>query len=166
VIAAFLEQFTGPESHRAKAQHPAHLVGGIDYHSFGQVFLRPYAWASTAENPPPNDEVVAAIGLAMAAAAGATPDGVEYTAGGWYDDLYPSSGVCADWLFNVTSSNPDEVKDGVAFTAELRDLGQFGFVLPDSEIVPTAEEQLASLKEFARGVLLLQKGKGWSKLGQ
>jgi hypothetical protein len=129
-IAEFLEQFTGPESKRKQHQHPAHLVGGIDYHSFGQIFLRPYAWASTEENPPPNDEIVAAIGQAMADAAEATPDGVPYTSGGWFDDLYPSSGVCADYLFNITSSNPDEVKDGIAFTAELRDRGQFGFVLP------------------------------------
>ena len=123
------------------------LLGGIDYHSFGQIFLRPYAWASTEGNPPPNDGIVAEIGDAMAVAAEATPDGAPYTAGGWYDDLYPSSGVCADWLYNVTYPH------GVSFTAELRDTGQFGFVLPDSEILPTAEEQLASLKEYTRRVL-------------
>ena len=123
------------------------LLGGIDYHSFGQIFLRPYAWSSTEGNPPPNDGIVAEIGDAMAVAAEATPDGAPYTAGGWYDDLYPSSGVCADWLYNVTYPH------GVSFTAELRDTGQFGFVLPDSEILPTAEEQLASLKEYTRRVL-------------
>ncbi len=163
-IAEFLSQFTGPEGKRNKAKHPAHLVGGIDYHSFGQVFLRPYAWASTTTNPPPNDDDVAAIGQAMADAAGATPDGVPYTSGGWHDDLYPSSGVCGDYLYNITSSNPDEIKDGIAFTAELRDLGQFGFVLPDSEIVPTGVEQVAALKEFVRGVLSQRRGKDWSSL--
>ena len=163
-IAEFLSQFVGPETKRKQAKHPAHLVGGIDYHSFGQVFLRPYAWASTEANPPPNDEVVSVIGQAMADAAGATPEGVPYTSGGWYDDLYPSSGVCGDYLYNITSSNPDEIKDGVAFTAELRDLGFYGFVLPDSEIVPTGVEQMAALKEFVRGVLVHRRGEDWSSL--
>jgi hypothetical protein len=41
----------------------------------------------------------------------------------------------------------------VAFTSELRDTGQFGFVLPDSEIVPTGVEQMAATVEFAVRVL-------------
>ena len=61
---------------RCCSKHPAHIRGGIDYHSFGQIFLRPYAWASTATNPPANDEEVARLGQAMADAAAATPDGV------------------------------------------------------------------------------------------
>ena len=39
-------------------------------------------------------------------------------------------------------------------------LGQFGFVLPDSEIRPVGIEQLAALVEFARGVLA--KNERWA----
>ena len=76
--------------------------------------------------------------------------------------------VRRDWLYSLTSPH------GVVFTNELRDTGQtpavlglatpepsspaakslssvlvpgtFGFVLPDSEIRPTGEEQVAALK--------------------
>jgi hypothetical protein len=40
-----------------------------------------------------------------------------------------------------------------SFGAELRDRGQFGFLLPEEQIIPTGEENWAFFKAFARHVL-------------
>ena len=87
----------------------------------------------------------------MADATSQVPEGVPYTHGPWFDALYPSSGVFQDYIAHLVGTG--DYGYGVGITAELRDLGQFGFVLPDSEIVPVGLEQVASLKQFATRVL-------------
>lgn len=53
--------------------------------------------------------------------------------------LYPASGGSDDWAKGV-------IKMKYAYTIELRDQGQYGFVLPASYIQPTAREAFAALK--------------------
>jgi hypothetical protein len=59
----------GPAAAAAKQprrrRRRTNLLGGIDIHSFGQIFLRPYAWATT---PPPNDAAVVSTSFADAPA--------------------------------------------------------------------------------------------------
>jgi hypothetical protein len=43
-----------------------------------------------------------------------------------------------DWTYAVAN-----VK--YSFAAELRDVGQYGFLLPDNQIVPSGEETLAAV---------------------
>lgn len=40
-----------------------------------------------------------------------------------------------------------------AYTLELRDQGQFGFLLPRDQILPAAEEALSAISALAEGVL-------------
>jgi|EP01047_Picozoa_sp_COSAG01_P010685 hypothetical protein len=42
---------------------------------------------------------------------------------------------------------------GTVYTVELRDTGQFGFLLPAAEIEPTARESMAALLVFGEHVL-------------
>lgn len=60
--------------------------------------------------------------------------------------LDPASGASDDWSKGVA---------GVKFvyTMELRDTGNYGFVAPASEIIPTADETWAGIKVIAQRVL-------------
>ena len=58
----------------------------------------------------------------------------------------PNSGSSADWTY---------VKLGIklSFGVELRDTGTFGFLLPENQIIPTAEENFAAMKVFAQAAI-------------
>ena len=58
----------------------------------------------------------------------------------------PTSGVSMDWVRGVFDTP-------YTFTWELRDTGRYGFVLPASQIIDTAEETLNS------AVVILQHAK-------
>ena len=44
---------------------------------------------------------------------------------------------------------------GVKFSygVELRDTGEYGFLLPEDQIIPTGEENFAAMKVFMRSIL-------------
>uniref|UniRef100_A0A182PLQ5 Zinc carboxypeptidase A 1 n=1 Tax=Anopheles epiroticus TaxID=199890 RepID=A0A182PLQ5_9DIPT len=58
-----------------------------------------------------------------------------YRVGTTADVLYVASGISVDWAHAVAGIP-------LAYTYELRDQGQFGFILPADQIVPNAEELL------------------------
>ena len=100
----------------------------LTYHSYSELFLRP--WAYTTADPPGETTLAAhfdrAVGLISAV------HGHVYQPTIWYT----SSGECTDWIWESTRS--------VAFTPELRPatLAQGGFDPPPSEILPSNEENL------------------------
>ena len=53
-------------------------------------------------------------------------------------------------IYKATGSSVDHVNDVIGadytFTSELRDTGNYGFVLPASQILPTAEEAYAGVR--------------------
>jgi len=112
-----------------------HIIGAIDFHSYSQLVLRPYGWS---KSNCPDEEALRIIG-----------DGVSYTIDEVYSkyyksqkaiDLYITTGTASDWFY----------QEGIwaAYTIELRDTGQYGFVLPASQIIPTAEEIWNSMIYF------------------
>lgn len=121
------------------------LLGGLDLHSFGQMFNRPYGWLDPAIETPPNDAATTACGEAMVEAMAAAT-GVEYVSQYGFD-LYRTCGTGMAYLYNVTYPL------GTAYTVELRDRGEFGFLLPPEEIRPSAEEMIAATKVYAAHVL-------------
>jgi len=137
--------FSEPESKLISQFIDSHNLNGnilaaIDFHSYSQLVLRPYGW--TTANCPDNT-ALKIIG-----------DGISYeiavTSGYKYVsqrsiDLYITTGTASDWYYGV----------GIwgAYTIELRDTGQFGFVLPPAQIVPTGKEIWASMKYFCKIVL-------------
>ena len=113
------------------------IVKHVDIHSYGQLLLNPWGYTSD-----PTTDAAAFDALAYSAAAAIQSEhGMAYTPGQWYFTLYPSSGIAVDWLYAE--------RGAWSFTYELRDTGQFGFVLPKEQILPTAQEIFAAAMSLA-----------------
>lgn len=112
----------------------------MDVHSYSQLVLQPYGYTS---NLPPDhaelDELGGLINDAMEA-----PFGLQFVHGPIYTTIYPASGNAVDWAY----------QDGgaLSFSPELRDEGQFGFLLPPEQIVDGATEAMAGALELAKWV--------------
>jgi carboxypeptidase T len=130
--------FSEPETQLIRDFHLARpdCIASIDFHAYGQLILSPWGY-TTAANPQAG--MFAEVGSRMKAAiAGET--GANYTSGPIASTLYVASGNIVDWAHGERGM--------VAYTIELRDLGQNGFVLPPSQIEPTVRENLRATFEF------------------
>jgi len=106
----------------------------IDFHSYSQLWMQPYGW--TAARPAKYDDQRRA-GLDAVAAIKRTHQKT-YQEGSIYTIIYPASGSSADWAYDTCGV-------GYPYGVELRDTGQFGFILPANQIVPNGEEILAGV---------------------
>ncbi|KAL8715441.1 MAG: hypothetical protein Q9220_000775 [cf. Caloplaca sp. 1 TL-2023] len=116
----------------------------IDYHSYSQLFmtrtllsyLQAYGYscsiitANNAEYQSLARGVVAAIKAVY---------GTVFQAGPICPTIYQVSGSSVDYLTDVTKAQ-------YAFTSELRDTGNYGFVLPANQILPSGVEAFAGLR--------------------
>lgn len=117
------------------------LAAHLDIHSYGQWILHPWGNVAT---PTPDAAAFALMSSEIAGAIRAV-HGRTYVAGSIYSTLYPASGGACDWVYGD--------RGAFSFTFEVRDTGSYGFVMPPSEIVPNAEENLAGIAAFARVAL-------------
>ncbi len=113
------------------------LVAHIDFHSYSQLILEP--WASS-NNTPPRVNIVKALSASMSDAI-ANTHGETYVAGTGGDLLYLADGVFPDWVTD---------RGALSYTVELRPTGSPGFDLPPEEILPTCEENLAGVLAMLR----------------
>ncbi|OPJ76428.1 carboxypeptidase A1 [Patagioenas fasciata monilis] len=106
----------------------------ISIHSYSQLLLYPYGYTST---PAPDHQELHQI-AEQAVAALSSLYGTDFEYGSIYSTIYPASGSTVDWTYN----------QGIkySFTFELRDTGWYGFLLPASQIIPTAEETWLALR--------------------
>jgi carboxypeptidase A4 len=128
-----------PEN-RAVRDHIARLgklAAFIDFHSYGEYVLWPWSY-TTAYTP--GETWLNATGQAMKSAI-AAEHGHQYTAGHSGRTLYLAAGVTDDWFY--------EQFNAAAYTIELRDTGQNGFLLPASQIFDTQNEAWAGFKALA-----------------
>ncbi|XP_053692246.1 zinc carboxypeptidase A 1-like [Sabethes cyaneus] len=107
----------------------------LSIHSRGQYILFPYGY-NNAPYPSNYDDLLQ-IGNR------ATVDLYKvhqkpYRVGTTADVLYIASGISVDWAHGAAGIP-------LAYTFELRDQGEFGFILPAEQIIPNAEEILAAL---------------------
>ncbi len=109
----------------------------IDFHSFSQLILSP--WAYTVDAPPDVAEFNA-LGGQMASAIQSVSGSI-YEPGPVGPTLYLASGGSVDWFYGSRGI--------YSWTIELRDTGASGFVLPANQIVPTGEENWAAVKFIA-----------------
>lgn len=123
--------FSEPESQALRDFANSHaIVAMISYHSFSQLVLYPWGYTAAAA---PDKAVMAPMATAMA-------DQIYQVHGKNYvpqqsADLYLASGDATDWLYGETRVP--------AYTIELRPASSSpGFILPESEIQPTFEENL------------------------
>jgi len=113
----------------------------IDFHSYGQYVLYPWGYQTT---PAPGDVWLNQTGAAVRDAINAT-NGMTYTSGPTSTALYLASGVSPDYVYDRF--------DAAAYTIELRDTGEFGFILPENQIYPTQLEAWSGFRELVLRML-------------
>jgi len=109
----------------------------ITVHSYSQLLLFPYSYTF---------DLAADHSELMKVAVEASNEltslyGTKYTSGPGAATIYPAAGGSDDWAYDL----------GVkySYTFELRDTGRYGFLLPESQIKPTCEETMLSVKYIA-----------------
>ncbi|TVY81002.1 Metallocarboxypeptidase A-like protein [Lachnellula suecica] len=110
----------------------------IDIHSYSQLFMTPYGYSCTAVTA--NNAVLQSLAKSTAAAIQAVY-GTKYQYGPICSTIYKVTGGSVDYVNDVTKSK-------YVFTIELRDTGSNGFVLPASQILPSAVETYAGLRNL------------------
>jgi murein tripeptide amidase MpaA len=109
------------------------IVGHIDFHSYSQLILQPWAYTSV---EPPDQQEVDDLGEEMTQAIQSV-HGEYYPHGGGDTLLYLASGVAPDWTYGVAGA--------FGYTIELRPTGSPGFELPPDQILPTAQENFEAI---------------------
>jgi murein tripeptide amidase MpaA len=104
------------------------VAGFIDFHSYGQYILWPWGYQTSLS---PGDAWLRALGLAMKQSIFSV-NAKSYTAGPSASTLYVASGITPDYAYDRFNA--------AAYTIELRDTGEHGFVLPENQILPTQVE--------------------------
>ena len=140
--------FSEPESQNCRdytLDHP-NIAAFMDQHSYGQLIMWP--WGYIPDLCPDNDEYDY-VGSNMSRLVKEV-HGMVYEYGPVNTTIYPASGVTIDWHYGEFM----EERFVMAFTYELRDNGQHGFLLPPEQIIPNCEEILPATLFMAERVLL------------
>ncbi|KAI1282080.1 Carboxypeptidase A2 [Halotydeus destructor] len=123
------------------------LKAFISLHSYSQMWMIPYGY--TATKSPHHDDLYEMVSKVVKSVK--DKHGARYSHGPIATTIYPAAGSSPDWAHE---------KAGIkySFIAELRDLGDHGFILPRSQIIPTAEETWEGIKTIAREIKGLTPG--------
>jgi murein tripeptide amidase MpaA len=131
----------------------------IDYHSYSQLFMTRESFcpglrfynAKTATAYGYSCSVVATNNAELQSlAAGAVAaikavHGTTFKYGPICSTIYQATGSSVDYVNDV-------IKSDYTFTSELRDTGNYGFVLPASQIIPSGEEAFAGVKYLLKNI--------------
>lgn len=120
------------------------LAAAMDYHSYSQLILWPFGYASGAVTPEPDRTFYDTLSTQMS-------NDIFSVHGAFYDpiqswELYPAAGVAEDWYYGTLGA--------WSLTIELRDTGAFGFQLPANQILATCEENFEGALRFAERTAL------------
>ncbi|CAG0924175.1 unnamed protein product, partial [Notodromas monacha] len=115
-------------------ENSAAIAAFFDIHSYSQLVLLP--WGDSADLPEDYDELYRVGKIFQDHVA--ILYGTEYITGNIADVIYLAAGGSVDWV-KATA----QVKYSHAL--ELRDTGDYGFLLPPSQIIPSGEETLLGL---------------------
>jgi len=116
------------------------VIIGIDWHSYSQLFLRPYGWTNSVC---PDETRLATIGTNYTNVL-RTAFNMSYTSQRSYQ-LYQTTGSAQDWYYGA--SNPAGARRTAAWTVELRPTGANpGFNLPPDQIIPTGYENWIAIR--------------------
>uniref|UniRef100_A0A669QAU2 Peptidase M14 domain-containing protein n=1 Tax=Phasianus colchicus TaxID=9054 RepID=A0A669QAU2_PHACC len=138
------ETYHGPYAHSESEvksivdfiQSHGNVKGLVSIHSYSQMLMFPYGYKRT---PAPDHEELNELAK-KAVNDLAAVYGTEYTYGSIADTIYLAAGTTVDWAY----------ENGVkySYTFELRDTGRYGFLLPSSQIIPTATETWPALLDI------------------
>jgi len=114
------------------------LAGYMDIHAYSQLWMTP--WGYTKTYPKDYREMMRVANAAVGALKNVY--GTYYRAGTSSNIIYATSGGSSDWTYG---------KLGLVYSyaLELRDRGQYGFLLPAWQIIPTGRETFAAMKRMA-----------------
>jgi len=117
------------------------LKGYINFHSYSQLWMYPWGYTYV---PTSDAKILDQCANASVSALEAVY-GTKYEYGQISTTIYIASGNTVDWTYG----------NGVKFSmaVELRDLGRYGFLLPEDQIVPSGIETLAGFKAYAKFVI-------------
>ncbi|OCT80938.1 mast cell carboxypeptidase A [Xenopus laevis] len=139
---------SGPESEKeTKAlasyirDNISSLKAYISFHAYGQLLMYPYGYKSKMA---PNHEKLDEIAVSAVQAL-STLYGTNYTHGPIATTIYPVSGSSIDWTYDKGIK--------YSFVFELRDEGDFGFLLPECQIKQTCMETMLAVKAMANSVV-------------
>ncbi|KAL8728508.1 MAG: hypothetical protein Q9166_005330 [cf. Caloplaca sp. 2 TL-2023] len=108
----------------------------IDYHSYSQLFMTPYGYSCTVLSA--NNAEYQSLAQGVVAAIKAVY-GTVFKAGPICPTIYQVSGSSVDYVTDVTKAQ-------YSFTSDLRDTGNYGFVLPADQILSSGVEAFAGLR--------------------
>lgn len=114
----------------------------IDWHSYSQLILSPYGYSCTAVART-NAEHVSL--MAETAEAIEAVYGTNYTYGPTCQTIYATNGGSLDYAYDVAGA-----KWSLSF--ELRDTGDYGFILPPEQIKPNCFEIWEGMKVMLKGL--------------
>jgi murein tripeptide amidase MpaA len=117
--------------------------GYINFHSYSQLWMSPWGYTS---DLPKDYNVQNSLSAKCAAAIQAGGYNTEYQYGPISTTIYPASGSSADYTYGVANVL-------YSYGVELRDTGEYGFLLPPDQIVPSGIETYAALKLWATAAL-------------
>ncbi|KAL2152219.1 hypothetical protein VTH82DRAFT_5403 [Thermothelomyces myriococcoides] len=117
-LAAFLQ----------KTQQSQGVKLYIDWHSYSQLFMTPYGYSCT--DVAPNNSELQSLARGAAAAIREV-HGTSFQTGPICSTIYKATGNSVDYVSDVIGAD-------YVFTAELRDTGRYGFVLPANQMYPAA----------------------------
>ncbi|XP_074533448.1 carboxypeptidase A4 [Halichoeres trimaculatus] len=138
------DSFHGPSAHsEIEVKNVVDLIKShgnfksfISVHAYSQLLMYPYGY--TCRDIPDQPELDS---VGRAAVQKLTSlYGTRYKVGSICNIIYQASGGSIDWTYNLG------IKYSYAF--ELRDTGRYGFILPASQIIPTASETWLALKHI------------------
>ncbi|KAG0365115.1 carbamoyl-phosphate synthase (glutamine-hydrolyzing) cpa2 [Gamsiella multidivaricata] len=137
------EAYNGPEAFAALEakmmsdfiRKRKNVVAYIDFHAYSQLWMTPFG--GDCDQIPKDDEDImeAAMGAAKALYG---IHGKKFAVGSICSIIYQASGGSIDWTYA-------EGKVKYSYGVELRDTGRYGFLLPESEILPSSEETFAAV---------------------
>ncbi|XP_018394061.1 PREDICTED: zinc carboxypeptidase-like [Cyphomyrmex costatus] len=116
----------------------------IAFHSYSQLLMFPYGYTTDRVE---NYDDLYNIGM-KAITALAKRYGTEYAVGSIAETIYLASGNTVDWIKGMYNKS-------IIYIYELRDQGQYGFLLPPEQIIPTGEETLDSVIAILKEATML-----------
>ncbi|XP_078524064.1 mast cell carboxypeptidase A-like [Lissotriton helveticus] len=117
------------------------LKAYLTFHAFSEMLLYPYGY--TYDLAPTHEDLNAVAKAAVEALESLY--GTNYTYGQIASTIYPTAGSSVDWTYD------QGIKYSFGF--ELRDNGEYGFLLPESFIKPTCQETMLAVISIANHVL-------------
>jgi len=114
------------------------LKGYINFHSYSQLWMFPWGWTV---DPTPDFDLFTKQGNQVVKAF-AEPYGTVYESGQISTIIYIAYGSSCDWLYGTLNIT-------YAIGVELRDTGDYGFLLPADQIVPSGVETLNAYLSYA-----------------